>query len=69
MGMNIDEQNNYDIDLTVCSARDCTGLIPALPETEAELEFYQELYPYHVSQKVVETAASRPPHTSALVRS
>lgn len=68
MDINIDEQNNYDIDLMVCSARDCTGLIPALPETEAELEFYQELYPYHVSQKVVETAANQPPQTSPVVR-
>ena len=28
------------------SASDMTGLIPALPEDEEELEAYQELYPY-----------------------
>ena len=32
--------------LLSCSATDCTGLIPALPETDAELEHYQELYHY-----------------------
>lgn len=33
-------------DLKITSATDCTGLIPALPEEEAEIEFYEELYPY-----------------------
>ena len=28
------------------SAMDCTGLIPAEPETEAERESYQDLYEY-----------------------
>lgn len=28
------------------SSMDCTGLIPALPESEAQLEFYDELYPF-----------------------
>ena len=29
-----------------CSAGDCTGLIPALPGSRAELEAYEELYHY-----------------------
>ncbi len=29
-----------------CSATDCTGLIPALPESEDQLEAYEELYPF-----------------------
>ncbi|HIS80076.1 MAG TPA: hypothetical protein IAB52_01240 [Candidatus Scatomonas merdavium] len=29
-----------------CSAGDCTGLIPALPGSRAELEAYEELYRY-----------------------
>lgn len=33
-------------DSRACSSMDCTGLIPALPQSEAELEFYEELYPY-----------------------
>lgn len=37
---------DWDIDIQSCSATDCTGLIPALPETDAELEHYQELYHY-----------------------
>lgn len=27
-----------------CSAQDCTGLIPALPQSEAEIEAYDEMY-------------------------
>ncbi|HIV25149.1 MAG TPA: hypothetical protein IAB71_05085 [Candidatus Scatomonas pullistercoris] len=29
-----------------CSARECTGLIPALPKDGAELEAYEDLYPF-----------------------
>lgn len=39
-------KNNYDVDIQACSAMDCTGLIPALPENEDELEAYEDLYPY-----------------------
>ena len=40
-------ENLYDdSDIQACSATDCTGLIPALPETDAELEHYQDLYHY-----------------------
>ena len=28
------------------STTDCTGLIPSLPQTEAELEAYEEMYRY-----------------------
>ncbi len=35
----------YD-DLTPCSAQDMTGLIPAGPSGEEELENYEELYPF-----------------------
>lgn len=31
---------------SICSATDCTGLIPALPSTEAELEAYEEMYQF-----------------------
>jgi len=34
------------LEIQANSATDFTGLIPALPETEAELENYAELYPY-----------------------
>ena len=37
---------DWELDIQACSATDCTGLIPALPETEAELEHYQDLYHY-----------------------
>lgn len=29
-----------------CSSTDCTGLIPALPSSEAELEAYEEMYQF-----------------------
>ncbi len=31
---------------SVCSATDCTGLIPALPSSEDELESYEEMYQF-----------------------
>ena len=34
------------LDIKACSASDCTGLIPALPQSESELESYAELYHY-----------------------
>lgn len=40
------EKDEYDIDIQACSTMDCTGLIPSLPQSEAELESYEELYPY-----------------------
>ncbi|WP_204248600.1 hypothetical protein [Lachnoclostridium sp. An14] len=43
----IDYREHTDSDLSRSgSAMDCTGLIPALPSSEAELEFYDELYSY-----------------------
>ena len=40
------ENDPYDIDIQACSATDCTGLIPALPQDEAEMEAYEDIYPY-----------------------
>ncbi len=37
--------DDYDY-LNVSSATDCTGLIPAGPFGEAELESYEQLYPF-----------------------
>ena len=37
-------KNNYDIDIQACSSMDCTGLIPSLPQDEAECEAYDALY-------------------------
>ena len=33
-------------DLRTCSSTDCTGLIPALPQDEFELESYEAMYPF-----------------------
>lgn len=40
----IDYREFEDYGMKSCSATDCTGLIPALPQDEAELESYEELY-------------------------
>ncbi len=42
----IRQPDDFDIDIKACSTMECTGLIPALPETEAEKEAYEDLYPY-----------------------
>lgn len=31
---------------SLVSSTDCTGLIPALPESDAELEAYEEMYQF-----------------------
>ena len=38
----VSQPDDFDVDIQACSTMDCTGLIPALPETEA----YEDLYPY-----------------------
>lgn len=43
---NPEKKDPYDIDIQSCSAMDCTGLIPSLPQSEAEKEAYEDLYPY-----------------------
>ena len=39
-------KEDIDMDIQTCSAMDCTGLIPSLPQDEAERKAYEELYPY-----------------------
>lgn len=52
------KDNPYNIiDHDICnvsSANDCTGLIPAIVESEDGVDFYQEIYSFEhpVSQKV-----------------
>lgn len=37
-------RDTFDIDIQSCSAMDCTGLIPSLPQSDAEIEHYNQLY-------------------------
>ena len=47
-------QNPFDdSDIQACSATDCTGLIPSLPQDEAEVEAYEDLYPHITKAKNV----------------
>ena len=39
------EKDPFDINIQACSTMDCTGLIPSLPQDEAEQEAYEDLYP------------------------
>lgn len=41
--------DDYEIDIQACSTTDCTGLIPSLPQSEAELESYKQLYPFEAN--------------------
>jgi len=45
----IDYKEDEDIDINACSAMDCTGLIPSLPQSEAELESYQDICKYEAN--------------------
>lgn len=39
---------------SICSSNDCTGLIPALPSSNAELDAYEEMYQFclaHVPER------------------
>lgn len=38
--------DDYDYLSNAASAMDCTGLIPSLPETQEELDSYENLYHY-----------------------
>ncbi len=38
--------DDFDYLSNAASARDCTGLIPFLPTSEAELESYNDVYQY-----------------------
>ena len=38
--------DSYDYLSGAASSQDCTGLIPSAPLSEAELDSYEELYPF-----------------------
>lgn len=44
--------NPNALNIQACSATDCTGLIPALPQSEAELESYAQMY--HIPADILE---------------
>ncbi len=48
----VKKSDDFDIDIQACSTMDCTGLIPSLPQSEAEREAYEDLYPYITKAKV-----------------
>lgn len=43
---------------SICSATDCTGLIPALPSSEAELEAYEKMYQFCLNSIPTASGAS-----------
>ena len=53
-GKKAENKDEYDVDIQSCSAMDCTGLIPSLPQSFAEVEHYNDLYqflPEHVTRR------------------
>ena len=51
------EKDPFDIDIQACSTMDCTGLIPSLPQDDAERESYEDLYPYITKAQMVDEDA------------
>lgn len=56
----------YGVDLSksyidACSSTDCTGLIPSLPQSEAEIESYDNMYHFLPTANVSEEE-EKPPH-------
>ena len=45
------KKDTFDTDIQSCSATDCTGLIPSLPQSEAELDSYEALYNYRATEQ------------------
>ncbi len=43
---------NITDDFKLCAATDCTGLIPAMPQTDSELEAYEEMYPFLTKARI-----------------
>ena len=47
------KNQDFDVDIQSCSTTDCTGLIPAGPQSDDEVENYNQLYKFlleHVSE-------------------
>lgn len=40
------QEPDMDMEYNTCSSYDCTGLIPAIAQSDEEVENYQELYPF-----------------------
>lgn len=45
---------------SICSSTDCTGLIPAMPSSEEELEAYEEMYQFCLASASNHSAQPRP---------
>lgn len=52
--------DNYDYLANAVSSMDCTGLIPALPTSEEELDAYNEVYRYQTPATRVESDSRVP---------
>ncbi len=45
-GSDQDREEDETLNMRACSARECTGLIPSLPQSDSQLESYAEVYHY-----------------------
>ncbi|MGC4019149.1 MAG: hypothetical protein QM793_07935 [Muricomes sp.] len=57
--------DDFDYLSNAASSMDCTGLIPSLPVTDAELESYNDLYQYQTPATKAKTSkhANFPKHS------
>lgn len=54
--------DDYDYLSNAASTQDCTGLIPSLPTSDAELESYNDVYQFYPPViKVKDENAEQPP--------
>ena len=53
--------DSYDYLATAASSHDCTGLIPSAPLNPAELDSYEELYPFRPPVSSADDAPEQAP--------
>lgn len=58
--------DSYDYLSGAASSQDCTGLIPSAPLSEAELDSYEELYPFLPPASDIKGNSEAPEDTSGI---
>ena len=58
--------DSYDYLSGAASSQDCTGLIPSAPLSEAELDSYEELYPFLPPASDIKDNNETPEDTSGI---
>lgn len=51
MNIFLDDEEDDLMGTPVASATECTGLIPALPQSDSQVESYEDIYPFMTPPK------------------